>query len=163
MRTRPEIPDDEVGGGDFPLIQPGNYDFEVEAAVPKTAQSGNEMIALTLKVWDHDGIERKVWDYLVDTEKAEWKTRHFCRSTQNEDMYEEGNIDANALVGAAGKCSIKIQKGKANPAGGYYPDKNTVGDYLYEEITKPSPQEATEPATTKGHSAPPDDGEDIPF
>lgn len=159
MRTRPEIPDDEVGGGDFPLIEPGDYDFEVEAAEPKRSSSGNDMIALTLKVWDGDGMERKVWDYLVDTDKAEWKTRHFCRSTNMMNAYESGELSADMLIGAAGKCRVNVQKGKPNPAGGMYSDKNVVRDYLFDEETKPSLAEAMNatPSTTKGRSTPPDD------
>jgi hypothetical protein len=106
------------------LIQPGVYDFEIIEAIDKTSQSGNEMIALKLKVWDHQGHERIVFDYLL--ESMHFKFFHFAEFTGLMDKYNAGCLMAEHCLGKTGKVDIIIQPDKK----GLYPDRNSVKDYI---------------------------------
>lgn len=109
------------------LIEPGIYDFEVMTAINKKSKSGDDMIELRLKVWDKDGKERTIFDFL--TEKMLHKVKHFSDVAKLSDKYESGNLDAFDCIGKSGKAKIGIQKDKT----GEYPDKNTVKDYVSDE------------------------------
>ena len=110
------------------LLQPGVYDFEVVEAQDKVSKSGNEMIALTLQVWDINGKPHTVYDYLLDA--MSYKLRHFAESVGLLDKYLAGNIEASDCRLASAKVEIIIQKGGEKLGGGSYPDKNSVKDYI---------------------------------
>lgn len=110
------------------LLEAGLYPFQVMHAEDAISKSGNEMIKLTLKVWNKDGSERVIYDYLL--EAMAFKLRHFCASAGLIGNYEAGNLKAADCIGKLGKVDIIMQSGQPNPMGGYYPDKNSVKDYL---------------------------------
>ena len=78
MRINKPLSQDELKQGD--LMENGIYDFQVIKATEKISKSGNEMIELQLKVWESNGRERFIFDYLL--EQLEYKIGHFemCRS-----------------------------------------------------------------------------------
>ncbi len=118
------------------LIMPGIYSFEVVEATNKLSKAGNEMIELKLKVWDDNGRERIIFDYLL--ESMAHKLKHFCESAGLLDKYEMGNIDEMDCMGKSGLVDIIIQKGNKKPDGSMYADRNSVKDYLIKEgFTKP--------------------------
>lgn len=117
------------------LIQPGIYDFEVWNANDKTSKSGNEMIELKLKIWDHSGQERIIFDYLLEV--MAFKLKHFADTTGLSKKYEEGIISALDCIGKCGKLDLIIQKDKS----GQYADKNTVKDYIVEAKSTDTPGE----------------------
>jgi len=110
------------------ILDEGMYPFQVVNAEDAISKSGNEMIKMTLKVWNKDGSERTLYDYLLDA--MAFKLRHFCASTGLLEKYEHGKLHAIDCIGKTGKADIMIQPGQPNDKGGYYPDKNSVKDYL---------------------------------
>lgn len=108
----------------YKLIEPGVYSFEVVGAQDKFSRAGTEMIELKLKVWDNNGKERLVFDYLL--EALDYKVRHFCYATGIGTKYEDGTLQAEDCFFKTGKVDIYIAKDKT----GKYPDKNAVKDYV---------------------------------
>jgi hypothetical protein len=139
----------------FKLLDEGVYDFEVLTANFRNSKSGNPMIELKLRVWGNDGKDYLVFDYLVATSKMMWKTKHFCDSVGLSKEYEASKFSEELCPGKCGKASITYQVGSQKPGGGYYPDKNSVSDYV-----------VTDKGSVKYESPKAnviDDDEDIPF
>lgn len=74
------------------IIADGIYDFEILSADDDTSQNGNDMIHLKTKVFKADGGFIFVDDYLVNTEKMQWKIKHFCESVGLEAEYQAGDL-----------------------------------------------------------------------
>lgn len=111
------------------LLEIGECDYQVYAAERKESKSsGLPMIELRMKIWDKNGQEGIVFDYLMlnDNKFSLRKIRHFCYSNGLEDFYENGKLNAFDCLNKSGKCKIGIQKDKM----GQYPDKNVIADYL---------------------------------
>lgn len=111
-------------------IEPGVYDFQVLKAEQKRSKSGNQMIELTLAVWDANGVQRHIFDYLVSMPSMVYKIKHFCDTVGLTKEYLAGCLNVNDCVDKCGKAEIIIQKGNQKPDGSYYPDKNAVKDYV---------------------------------
>jgi len=142
----------EMEPKDFDLLQPGAYQFEVIDAVAQVAQSGNDMITLTLTVWDKSGKTFRVWDRLVATPKALFRVKNFCEAGGLLEKYTAGTLLPENCQGVSGNVQIKI-----DPATDKYKAKNVVVYY----ITNEEPAKAE-----KKLSAPPADDfeqDDIPF
>lgn len=132
--------DEELNDGrGFSLLEPGIYNFQVLDAINKPSQSsGNPMITLKLNVWDDNGKEYKITDYLVSQKNCAWKIKHFCESVGLIKEYEDHKFDENLCLDKCGKASIVYQIGKeipydklnGKPIGTRYPDKNAVEDYV---------------------------------
>lgn len=129
------------------LLQPGNYQFHVADASNEKSKNGNEMIKLSLQLWDKDGSTHFVYDYLL--EAMSFKLRHFCAVTGLMIKYESGMLDATDCIGKQGHVEIVIKEGKAKDDGSKYPSQNSVKDY------KVSTNYAT--STNDSHD------EDVPF
>jgi hypothetical protein len=108
------------------LLENGIYDFQVVNASEEVSKSGNEMIKMTLKVWDN-GVERIIFDYLLNN----YKLKHFCDQMDMEDKYQQGCVLATDCIGKSGKAHIMVQKDKT----GKYGDRNSVKDYVKLENT----------------------------
>ena len=136
------------------LMQPGIYNFQVTDALDQKSKNGNDIIKLILKVWDNDGRERVIFDYLVDVAAFHYKLRNFAETSGMLDKYDHGNIDADDCKNKLGKLKIIIQKDKT----GQYPDKNAVADYIMAKgiVIKPA-----EPETDS--SIPVEFDDDVPF
>lgn len=134
------------------LITPGDYPFEVIAAEDKVSQSNNDMIKLTLKIWDENGKERQIDDYLLEAMPK--KFFHFCRHTGLDEKYQAGSLMAEHCIGKSGYVKIATQKGKKKDDGTYFDDKSGVVDYL------PKDTKIAKPATSK---AEPGLDDDLPF
>lgn len=130
----------------------GDYDFEVakaEDAVSKS--SGADMIVLTLRVFNSEGKERTVKDYLLEAMPG--KLRHFCAATGLLDKYQAGEFCAADCEGKAGRLNLK-----QTPAKGDFLPKNDVRDYIV-SAAEPRP-ERLKPAPA---SALTDTDQEIPF
>ena len=134
--------DDEIAAE--MLIAPGDYDFQVREAVEETSKKGNDMIHLKLSVWDADGNERWIDDYLLEV--MAFKLRHFAYAVGLDGLYESGSLTAGDCTGKSGKCSVFIDKGDGN-----FRDKNAIKDYVVpdEQPAAPSPR----PPATNGNAA----------
>ena len=121
MRFTPKSADEIAEAG---LLPDGDYGFEVAAAEDAVSKSGNEMVVLTLKVFDEDDGARTIKDYLVATDGGMRKVRGFAVACGLLAEYEAGSLEADDMIGRAGKVKIRTDK---NP--GYEP-KNGVAFYL---------------------------------
>lgn len=125
MRFQPKT-EDEVSS--FKLLPPGTYSFQVVEAIEKKSKAGNDMIELKLLVWDIEGKEHIVFDYLL--ESVAYKLRHFAEVTGLIDKYQLGAIEATDCLSKSGKVEIEVKEGNFKPDGGKYSDKNSVKDYV---------------------------------
>jgi len=128
------------------------YPFEVLEAKERISSKGNDMIELRVKLFNNEGKERTIFDYLVDTENTAYKLRHFAKATGMLPQYDKGEMLAEHMVGKTGKCQLGIQKDKT----GVYPDKNVISDYV--------PVVATDaPSATPTPATDPMEDDEIPF
>lgn len=110
------------------LMDAGTYSFFVISSKDEISKNNNEQIKLKLKVWDVNGSEHIIYDYLL--EAMAYKLRHFCEITDLIDKYNNGAINAIDCEHKTGKVEIIIQAGQNRPDGGKYADKNSVKDYV---------------------------------
>lgn len=104
------------------LLPEGVYDFQVKSAEDCVSKKGNPMIKLGLTIWDKEGRERQVTDYLMAA--MMFKLKHFCDAVGLEEKYKAGSFAALDCLNKSGKCKLKIEE-----SDGYQP-KNSVKDYL---------------------------------
>jgi hypothetical protein len=109
------------------LRPPGDYDFSIVKAEEKKSKAGNDMLELTLMVYDKDGTTFTQMDWIVAA--MEWKLRHFAYTIGMSNEYEAGQLDAASLQGRSGKVTLAVEKGRDDGKGGLFPDKNNVKDY----------------------------------
>lgn len=133
------------------LLTPGIYGFEIMEASDEVSKAGNEMIKLTVHVFD-DGEPVTIFDYLM--EKVAYKLRHAAEACGLLADYESGILDAIDFQGKTGRCKVAVQKDKT----GQYPDKNGIADYL-----KPDAAAQTRPASARVKAPAGDIDDDIPF
>lgn len=143
-----------------PMLSEGEADFEIvkaEDAISKS--SGNEMIKLSVKVWDSEGQTAIIFDYLVST--VPFKIKQVCESVGRPEWYA-ANYDLNPgdLIGQSGKCVLKNEKNQ-DPQ---YPDRLKIASYLKGSaseaatINKPVSTANTEPPQSSS-----DFDDDIPW
>jgi hypothetical protein len=124
---------------------PGDYDFIVaEASEEISKASGNEMIKLTLHVFNQDGAKRTVFDYLLSNDKGQWKVRHAAEAIGLLEQYEAGFLDINNIAERSGRLKLRIK-----PASGEYTASNAVVDYI-----KADPGSKPAPVMRAGNPAP---------
>lgn len=133
----------------------GEYDFSVYDASEETSDAGNEQIKLTLHVLNRDGQRRTVFDYLVNTEKAQWKIRHFAEAVGVARQYETGELQVADIVSREGRCKLRVK-----PAQGQYQAQNAVEDYLGSALAHAATS-TRQPVRAKAPAGDIDD--DIPF
>lgn len=129
------------------LISAGFYEFTVLDAEDMISKTGNDMIKLTLRVKDSNGIMHTLFDYLL--EKMAFKLRHFCENSGLLSKYEAGELTAADCIDKKGIAEIIVQPGQEKHDGSKYPDKNAVKDY-----TKMNASMSKDPVPeTSGHPA----------
>lgn len=106
------------------LMEKGVYPFEVIIAENAVSKSGNEMIKIQLKIWDSEGSERTLYDYLLSAFLM--KLKHFCDVSDLQDAYNLGSLTAENCTGKSGYVLIDIQEDKTNT----YAPKNVIKDYV---------------------------------
>ena len=114
-------------------LSEGPANFEVSSAQEKVSKSGNAMMELKLRVWDINGVEGIIYDYLVDIEQMAYKIKHFWESVEFMSVYESGNFSSDDCIGKAGKCELKWKKSKNTQ----YPDRMVIADYIKPSNGKP--------------------------
>lgn len=125
----------------YKLLQEGVYHFTVTNAEECISKNGNEMIKLTLTIWESDGGSRQLYDYLLEAMPI--KLRAFANSTGLLEKYGEGQIDADDCEGKEGYVEIIVEPGKPKGDGTLYPARNSVKNYtsLKKEIMQPHDNE----------------------
>jgi hypothetical protein len=130
----------------FNLLKEGEYDAVVISSQDKvSANSGNSMMDMTLQVFDEQGKDREVRDFLVFTKKMMWKVIHFSDSAGLLKAYEDGKLCSETAVGNRVRVKIAIEEGseipqdklKGKTIGSKYPDKNKIEDYIKKSEQKP--------------------------
>jgi hypothetical protein len=130
-KTTAELEAEAALRGPFPN---GEYDFDFVDSEDAVSKNGNDMIAVTLKVYNSNGDSRKVKDWLL--ESMAYKLKHACETCGLGDAYEAGSIEAFDLLNRSGRVKLKIEKSSG------YPDKNAVVDYVVDDSAKSSPRAA---------------------
>jgi Protein of unknown function (DUF669) len=125
MRVEPISANEANSGGGGEPFRPGEYDFIVQAAEETTSAKGNDMLKLTLHIYNQDGEKRTVFDYILSSKAGAWKARHLMEAISLTEQYEQGNMDPFVIEGRPGRCKVGI-----DPANAQYPAKNKVQDYL---------------------------------
>jgi hypothetical protein len=148
----------------FSLMDDGVYEFEVLKSTRQISKSNNPMAKLELRVWDKEGREHFVFDYLVFSTIPLniRKVKHFCEAVGLHEEYKQGQIPEE-LERYCGQASImkqaeqEIPEDKLNgkPKGSKYPAKNFVADY----IASPMKPSMLQPLTQKKNEL----DDDIPF
>jgi len=150
--------DEELNAQDIWPV--GEYSFEVlekiggakEICTANTkSKAGNDMIVLVLKVFNQQGDEQIVIDYLLEaTPKKLKRAAYACHLGES---YEAEILHASDFVGKTGTLKLTIQPERPKADGsGNYPSKNSVADYIPVQVT---------PAPRKEDLPPLDD--EIPF
>ena len=92
------------GGGTF-LLDEGCYSFEVFKAESKKSKAGNDMIAITLHVYDGKGGAKVfVYDWLTSAFKK--KVVDFCRCVGLSDLVEGGELTATRCLQRTGEVHL---------------------------------------------------------
>jgi hypothetical protein len=146
MRIDKPISEKEAEGSGFTPWRPGDFDFQVYDASEEQSSTGNDMIKLTLHVFNEEGNKRTVFDYLVNSENSQFKIRHFSAAIGLLADYERGELDVNNIVEKTGRLKLRIK-----PAQGDYPANNAVQDYL---PRGEEPARAVRPASPRPAAAP---------
>ena len=95
---------DDDGGGSF-LLPEGCYSFEVFKAEQKTSKAGNDMIAITLHVYDGKGGAKVfVYDWLTSAFKK--KVVDFCRCVGLSDLVDGGELTAIRCLQRTGEVHL---------------------------------------------------------
>lgn len=138
------------------LIPDGVYPFDViDAKDAVSKSSGNEMIAIKVRVYGPDGREPVINDYLLESYMR--KIYNFAKVTNNLAKYYAGSLCAEDCLGKSGFVKIGTDKGKAKlDAGGretgdFYDPKNTVKDYC---MTADGKKDAGSPQPPAGAGKP---------
>lgn len=134
------------------------YDFEVSSAEEAQSKAGNDMVKLTLYVFNDKGDKRTVFDYLVSSEKAIFKVRQFAASVGLLAEYEAGELNAYDMQGRTGRLRLGW---KEDPG---YQAQNTVSFYLPAKDTIANPEMRRQSMRKQERVAAPADLDDeIPF
>ncbi len=126
--------DEELNAPD--LIPIGIYDFEVVKSTRKVSKSGNPMAELNISVWDKEGRNHFIFDYLVfsSVKMNIKKVSHFSKAVGLGEEYKKGELPED-LERFSGKVEIGIQDEQPKSSGGFYPKKNIVVDYIVSDGT----------------------------
>lgn len=122
------------------LLPAGEYDFTVVRAEDTKSKAGNDMIKVTIGIYQQNGTQRLMDDYLL--ESVPHKLRHFAETIGLLAQYEMGQLGADELEGRAGRVKIRIKEQTD------YPSKNEVKDYVVDKSKrdlKPAPTFVNKP------------------
>jgi len=102
-------------------------DYEILSAKDATSSKGNEMIVADVRVFNSEGKQKDLTDYI-----GEWNEYKLKRIAP--ERYEAGLVEGDSLVGKRGKCRLGLSKGQQKDDGTFYADKNDIKEYLKAEV-----------------------------
>lgn len=148
------------------LWEKGIYSYEIISHVKfgsntiqtcdTVSKKGNDMLVLVVKLFNDDGRESVVVDYI--TGDMGFKFKHVAYANGLGAQYDAGELNAIDFVGKCGKAKVGISKGKPKDDGsGNYPDKNCINDYLVDDGSEASVNGVVAKAATPIHD------DSIPF
>jgi hypothetical protein len=103
-------------------FRPGIYDFEFTDATDDISKAGNDMLVVTLKVYNDQGETRKVKDWLL--EAMAHKLKHACETCGLGPQYERGEVESFDFLNRSGKVKLGVKD-----------NFNNVVDYVVQENT----------------------------
>lgn len=74
-------------------LSKGTYQAQVTHAEEKISAAGNEMLKVTMMVWDNEGHKHSLSDLLFG-----FKLKNFCEVAHLEEEYKSGEIFPNQIV-----------------------------------------------------------------
>jgi hypothetical protein len=126
MKTTPRSDADAQKASRRTLLRSGSYDAMFREAVEKESRRGNEMIEVSVVVYDGEGGEREFRDFLTNTALGAAKLRHACEAVGAAvgalAKYEAGEITAADFTG-----NVRVKIGTEKRRG--WPDRNVIEDY----------------------------------
>jgi hypothetical protein len=104
---------------EFTPIAEGDYEAIISEAKIGKSQSGNDMITITLTIRDdvnQQFAKRKIWDYLVYTEKAKFKLQQVAKALKIPDGTNIETIQdfAKAILYSSIRIAIKNREEEYN-------------------------------------------------
>lgn len=125
----------------FQLLKEGIYDAVITASQDTMSSKGSPMMDMTVSVFDENGKQVDVRDFLVFTKPMMWKIIHFASSAGIMKEYEMRRMCSQVAINRRVQVHIGIDQGKeipqdklqGKPLGSKYPDKNKVIDYIKKE------------------------------
>jgi hypothetical protein len=146
------------GKKEFEPIAEGKYQAIIKEAEIAKSSSGNDMIKVTLVIRDdvqQQYGKRKVWDYIVASEKAKWKMQQVAKAIGLEQGKQIASIQefAKEILYKPVTISIKHEQDEYN---GETKTRERIGFYDVAEVPAGNTQSdpfAT-PPTTNNNVAP---------
>ncbi len=132
------------------LLAEGVYDFTIVSAEEKTSQSGNDMFALKLNVFDGEGAPRVIMDWVLPSFPKKFKHLHDACGLL--EVYDRKDTKPEDLIEKSGKVLIGIGKPYTDK-NGVERVNNTVVDYVKKDNAEQYKKAAADPI----------DGDVIPF
>ncbi len=116
------------------LLSDGIYQFRVISATEEISKKNNPMIKLVLSVYDNNGREHQIWDFLMThLDSFLFKIKHFCDVTGLLSQYDAGTLNDKDCFGQEGYVKIAIQPEQTGNDGKIYRAKNVVIDYVKQD------------------------------
>src|ERR1700727_1407017 len=94
-------------------LQPdGIYDFEIISTSDKPSKNGNDMYTLKLLIWDANGDNFTLFDYIaLGNNFGERKLRYAADACGIISIYESGDLKHTDFMNTKGKIELKTQEG----------------------------------------------------
>lgn len=110
------------------LLEPGIANFEIKVCIlNKSKSSNNDQFFLTLAVWDVNGKEGTIFDYIPLTPDLRWKLASICKAVVLTEKLKTGKLSESDFAGKCGKCKIKIEKSEQ------YGEQNKIHYYIEDD------------------------------
>ena len=103
-KTKQEIDDSR-------LLPKGEYDFEIVDAEEKTSAAGNDMIELTVRVSNGNGLTRTLTDYVMAQRLA--KLYNCCAACGILEKFNCGTLSDDDFPGKRGRLKLVVEKKRA--------------------------------------------------
>ena len=133
---RVELPqnlDNVEASGQFELLPPGTYSFEVDNIEMKTSKQSKPYLNMTYKVVDDEEYAgRKIFDMITLAPDALFRLKQFSLATGIK-ISEE--FDTEDFLHVPFQAVLDVEKGKEIPGqeGEFYPDKNRIKSFVFTE------------------------------
>jgi hypothetical protein len=122
---------------EYERLPEGEYEVVISEIEKRKSSSNNDMLKVTLTVRadiEQEGKKRKVWDYLVDTEKAKFKFQQLAKALEIPNSKSFDTIDsfAKEILYKAVRVQIKHERSTYNDK--VYTNERVA---VYKPATKP--------------------------
>lgn len=112
------------------VLPNGKRKYTILNAEEAVSKSGNEMLKLTVELFNDEAKQVILFDYLLG-----FKLKNFCSANGLTERYNAGELLADECKHKSGYVEIAIEKGKPNDNGGNFPDRSVIKKYLKSDVT----------------------------